>query len=211
MCGWAGGYPISDVTIITPTMITSAAPRAAIAISPGEYFVFFCAGADRGWLAAFFFFFRGFFDMTPILYRATRNRRGDPDVETVDDENTRSSFVGLGAENSAFRIPKSYKEEEPPRSSLNSGGSLEKVGIMVGLKGRQKPAGGGRTARTRWACRRPSKLSGLPRSETSRDKGPITTWRSIHTQYPCPVSGTNGTAVRVFVARSRVSMSLFGN
>ena len=46
--GWVGGYSSSDVMMIAATMMTSAAPRTAIAISPGEYFVFLFAGAVRG-------------------------------------------------------------------------------------------------------------------------------------------------------------------
>jgi len=37
--------------------------------------------------------------------------------------------------------------------------------------------GGRNPADTRWECRRPQKPSGLPRNETSRDSGSITTWR----------------------------------
>jgi hypothetical protein len=40
-----GRHPSRDVMMIPATMITIAAPRTAIAISPGEYFVFFFAGA----------------------------------------------------------------------------------------------------------------------------------------------------------------------
>jgi len=48
---------------IPATMIRIAAPRTAIAISPGEYFVSFFAGPVEGCRLAFFFFLRGFFDM----------------------------------------------------------------------------------------------------------------------------------------------------
>jgi len=60
------------------------------------------------------------------------------------------------------------------------GDNHEKVGIMVGTKDGYRVAGGGRSAQARWACRRPLKPSGLPRMKTSRDFGPITTWRFIH-------------------------------
>jgi hypothetical protein len=46
----------------------NAPPRTAIAISPGEYFVFFLGGAACCWVVLFFFFLRGFFDMSPIFY-----------------------------------------------------------------------------------------------------------------------------------------------
>ena len=58
--------------MIPATMIRMAAPRIAIAISPALYFAFFFAGAGR-WPPDFFFFLRGFFDMTEPLYRLVRN------------------------------------------------------------------------------------------------------------------------------------------
>ena len=75
--------------------------------------------------------------------------------------------------------------EELPRSSLDSGGSLEKAGIMAGIIGRSKRVGGGQSASTRWACRQPLKPSGLPHRDASRESRLITTWRFIHTQIAC--------------------------
>ena len=75
--------------------------------------------------------------------------------------------------------------EELPRGSLNPGDSLLKVGIMVSIIGRSILEGGRNSAHTRWACRQPLKLSGLPRRNTSRDSRLITTWQYIHTQSAC--------------------------
>ena len=79
--------------------------------------------------------------------------------------------VGGRVVNSKFEIRNSKSDtgEELPRGSLDPGDSLEKVGIMVGFKGRYVLVGGRNPADTRWACRRPQKPSGLPRNETSRD------------------------------------------
>jgi hypothetical protein len=59
--------------MIAATMMTSAAPRIAIASSPAEYFGFFFAGTDRDCVVAFFFFLRGFFDILTPFYREIRN------------------------------------------------------------------------------------------------------------------------------------------
>ena len=53
---------------IPATMIRIAAPRTAIAISPGEYFVSFFAGPVGGWWRTFFFFLRGLFDILKAFY-----------------------------------------------------------------------------------------------------------------------------------------------
>ena len=54
--------------MIPATMIKSAAPRTAIAISPGEYFVSFFAGPACCGALFFFFFLCGFFDMVLLSY-----------------------------------------------------------------------------------------------------------------------------------------------
>jgi hypothetical protein len=101
--------------------------------------------------------------------------------------------------------------EELPRSSLDPGDSLVKVGIMAGIIGRSILDGGRKSARTRWACRRPLKPSGLPRSDTSRDLRLITTWRSIHTQYACPKIETFMGFQCVRMARHGVAVSAWSN
>ena len=114
-----------------------------------------------------------------------------------------------------FEIRNSKSEisigEEPPRGSLDPGDSLEKVGIMVGFIGRYELVGGRNPADTRWACRRPQKPSGLPRNETSRDVGSITTWQFTYTQYSCPEISLKKRPRCVRVAQPRVTMSRFGN
>ena len=62
--------------MIPATMIKIAPPRTAIAISPGEYFVSFLAGPVGGCRPAFFFFLRGFFDMTLLCYLIVEIRCG---------------------------------------------------------------------------------------------------------------------------------------
>ena len=112
---------------------------------------------------------------------------------------------------SEIRNPKFQTGEELPRGSLDPGDSYLKVGIMVGSKGRYVMVGGRNPADTRWACRRPQKPSGLPRNETSRDSGTITTWRFTYMQFSCPeISLKNGPRC-VRVAQPRVTMSRFGN
>ena len=73
--GVGGSQLRSEVMMIPATMIRIAAPRTAIAISPGEYFVSFFAGPVGCGRVAFFFFLRGFFDMALPLYRAAWNQR----------------------------------------------------------------------------------------------------------------------------------------
>ena len=70
--------------MIPATMIRSAAPRTAIAISPGEYFVFLFGGAVGGWAGFFFFFFRLFFLDIRTIVSAAWNGACMPYVNTVD-------------------------------------------------------------------------------------------------------------------------------
>ena len=66
--------------IIPATMTRIAAPRTAIAISPALYLVFFFAGPVCECPPPFFFFFRGFFDITQSFYRETGNSLSLKDV-----------------------------------------------------------------------------------------------------------------------------------
>jgi len=118
---------------------------------------------------------------------------------------------GVANSKSEIRNSKSCQGEELPRGSLDPGGSFKKVGIMVGVNGRNELVGGRNPAGTRWACRRPQKPSGLPRHETSRDSGTITTWQCTHTQYSCPEISLENGSRGDWVAQPRVTMSRFGN
>jgi hypothetical protein len=172
---------------------------------------FFFAGPVCDCPRPCFFFFRGFFDMTLLLYRVPRNQRPIPRVDTVDEWHIEEDPWESEGGKSEIRNPKFRQGEELPRGSLDPGGNFEKVGIMVGVKGRYKLVGGRKPADTRWACRRPQKPSGLPRQETSREKGSITTWRNTYMQNTCLKIVLKTRSRCAQVAQLRVTMSGFGN
>ena len=196
--------------IIPAIMMRIAAPRTAMAISPGLYLAFFFAGGVCDCPRPCFFFFRGFFDMTLLLYRVPRNQQRSWRVVKQECIQTQrfTRVAGWQIRNSKFEI---CEGEEPPRGSLDPGGSFKMVGIMVGVNGRTELVGGRNPAGTRWACRRPQKPSGLPRQKTSREKGSITTWQCTHTQYSCLEISTITESHCAQMARLRVTMSRFGN